>query len=452
MSDSLAPTAADVDRVVDIVKNHEHNAELAALVFDLISRQAEGRVLFTGDRFVAARAEEHKVDAKMAETPLGNVLGLLERGPTTRMDWALLSALHVRGFEAAWTARAEEERAELVARFATHADWLETATSHRPLSFARELLPDELAGELWTRLGAQVLSDDATPTSAGRARNALRLSALAAVVNASSAGAAGARAALERIKAEANDGWSRALTNIALLNEAGEAPQPAAQAPATVEAPATAEAPAAAEAPATAAARASADEPLVAIRIAGVVARAPAMQWWTPLRWLSGFAVVRWVIAGFATLLGVRRHVFVELQGHSLSVRIATRWLGRTVRTSDVVHGLDHVASVRRVARYASLHLLVGVTLFAAGVLIGGFLLGDGVRSHDKTLLLAGAGLVLGGAVLDLAFSVLVPATARRVRIELDFGTHGRLDVAGVPAADADRLMHSLLEHVATRA
>jgi hypothetical protein len=442
MSDSLAPTAADVERVVDIVKNHEHKAELAALVFDLISRQAEGRVLFTGDRFVAARAEEHKVDAKMAETPLGNVLGLLERGPTTRMDWALLSALHVRGFEAAWTARGVEERAELVARFATHADWLETATSHRPLSFARELLPEELAGELWTRLGAQVLSDDATPTSAGRARNALRLSALAAVVNASSAGAASARAALERIKAEANDGWSRALTNIALLNEA---PQPAAEAPAAVEAPA------ATEAPGTAA-RSSVDDPLVPIRIAGVVARAPAMQWWTPLRWLSGFAVVRWLIAGFATLLGVRRHVFVELQGEALSVRIATRWLGRTVRTSDVVHGLDHVASVRRVARYASLHLLVGVTLFAAGVLVGGFLLGDGIRSHDKTLLLAGAGLVLGGAVLDLAFSVLVPATARRVRIELDFGTHGRLDVAGVPAADADRLMHSLLEHVATRA
>jgi hypothetical protein len=437
VSDSLAPTASDVERVVDIVKNHEHSGELAALVFDLISRQAEGRVLFTGERFVAARAEEHKVDAKMAETPLGNVLGLLERGPTTRMDWALLSALHVRGFDAAWTARSTEERAELVARFATHADWLETATSHRPLSFARELLPEELAGELWARLGALVLQDDATPTTAGRARNALRLSALAAVVNASSSGAASARTALERVKAEAHDGWSRALTNVALKTENSEPDEAPPQSAAT--------------AIATAATPAAPDGPLVPIRIAGVVARAPAIRWWTPLRWLSGFALVRWVVAGFATLLGVRRHVFVELQGEALSVRIATRWLGRTVRTSDVVHGLNHVASVRRVARYASLHLLIGVTLFAAGVLIGGFLLGDGVRSHDKTLLLAGAGLVLGGAVLDLVLSVIVPATVRRVRIELDFGAHGRLDVAGVPADDADRLMHSLLEHVATR-
>jgi len=182
------------------------------------------------------------------------------------------------------------------------------------------------------------------------------------------------------------------------------------------------------------------------------VARAPALKGWAPLRWLSGFAIVRWVIAGFATLLGVRRHVFVELQGEALSVRIATRWLGRTVRTSDIVHGLAGIASVRRVSRYASLHLLVGVTLFAAGVLLGGFLLADGVRSQDKTLLAAGAGLLLGGAGLDLLLNAVVPAAARRVRIELDFGAHGRLDIAGVPAADADRLMHSLLEHVATRA
>jgi hypothetical protein len=437
VSDSLAPTAADVERVVDIVKNHEHGRELAALVFDLVSRQAEGRVLFTGERFVAARAEEHKVDAKMAQTPLGNVLSLLEQGPTTRMDWALLSALHVRGFGQAWQDKPSEERGELVARFAAHADWLEGATSHRPLSFAREQLPAELAEALWSRIGALVLQDDATQTAAARGRNALRLAALAAVANGSSAGAASARAALERIKKEANDDWSCTLARTALqAASAKDEAAPAKQLEAEAGAPAaTVE-----------------DGPLVPIRIAGLVARAPAVHWWTPLRWLSGFAVVRWIVAGFAALLGVRRHVFIELQGEALSVRIATRWLGRTVRTSDVVHGLDHVAAVRRIARYASLHLLVGVTLFAAGVLLGGWLLGDGVRSHDKTLVLAGAGLVLGGALLDLVLAVIVPATARRVRIELDFGAHGRLDVAGVPAADADRLMHSLLEHVATRA
>jgi hypothetical protein len=244
------------------------------------------------------------------------------------------------------------------------------------------------------------------------------------------------------VKNEASDAWSRTLARAALQSEATpEKVAPAVEPPTEAPAPAT-------EAAATAD---SSDQPLVPIRIAGLVARAPAVHWWTPLRWLSGFALVRWVIAGFAALLGVRRHVFVELQGEALSVRIATRWLGRTVRTSDVVHGLTHVAAVRRISRYASLHLLVGVTLFAAGILLGGWLLGDGVRSHDKTLVLAGAGLVLGGALLDLVLSVIVPAAARRVRIELDFGAAGRLDVAGVPADDADRLMHSLLEHVATR-
>lgn len=432
MSESLSPNASDVERALEIVKSHAHGSELAALVYDLVSRQAEGRVLFTGERFVAARAEEHKVDAKMAETPLANVLSVLESGPTRRSDWALLSALHVRGFSEAFAQKPDEEKSELVARFVQHADWLESATSHRPLTFARELLPEELASQTWARVGAAVLEDDASPTPARRGRNALRLAALAAVVQGRHPGAARAREALETVQRAATDVWSRTLARVALTGEEIAAePRPITPSAAAIPA---------------------ADEPLVPIRIAGVVARAPTIKWWAPLRWLSGFAVVRWIVAGFATLLGVRRHVFVELQGEALSVRIATRWLGRTVRSSDVVHGLSHVAAVRRVSRYASLHLLVGVTLFAAGLLLGGWLLGDGFRSHDKTLLLLGAGLLLGGAALDLVLSVIVPAAARRVRIELDFGEHGRLDVAGVPAADADRLMHSLLEHVATRA
>ena len=457
MSDSLAPTSSDVERVVDIVRAHEHAEKLGALVFDLVSRQAEGRVLFTGERFVAARAEEHGVDAKMAETPLGNVLGLLERGAITRMDWALVSALHVRGFADKWRSRAEEDRPGLVARFATHADWLEASTHHRPLVFARELLPAELAAALWKHIGSVVLDDDKSPTPAGRGRNALRLSVLS---GASNAGNEAARAALERVKAEADDAWTRALAGAALQHAVADQPASAAPTQSVSTAPTvvvSSRPPAAASSAAVSsapppAAKTDSLAPLEAIRIAGVLSRAPAVRWWAPLRWLSGFAVVRWIVAGFAALLGVRRHVFVELQGQALSVRIATRWLGRTVRSSDVVHGLSSVAAVKRVARYASLHLLVGVTLFAAGILLGGLLLGDGVRSQDQTLLLAGAGLMLGGAALDLILSVIVPAHARRVRIELDFGEHGRLDVAGVPAADADRLMHSLLEHVATRA
>jgi hypothetical protein len=145
----------------------------------------------------------------------------------------------------------------------------------------------------------------------------------------------------------------------------------------------------------------------------------------------------------------LRRHVLVELQGQVVSLRIATRWLGRTVRSADEVHNLAHVTGVRRVARYASLHLLVGVTLFAAGVLLGGYLLGDALRTQDRTLLIAGAGLVLGGAALDLLLSVLVPATARRVRVELDLGDRGRLHLAGVPAAEADVFMLALRDELA---
>ncbi len=434
MSEALEPSAADVERAVNLVRAHEHGAALAALAFDLVSRQAEGRVLFTGERFVAARAEEHSVDVRIAETPLGNLLSILERGPETAAHWALLSALHVRGFADAWQARGDADaRKALVARFAAHAEWLEASTWHRPFEHARHLLPEALSTELCRQLAASIVRETrearhaqglvpnaefAGFPAALRGRNAVRIGALALVRYDS------AKTALETIRNDSEDDFARALARVVLAGRLDETKP-------------------------VVAAEAVGPEATV-VRIGGVLSRAPRATGWSFLRWLSGYALVRWLIAGFAALLGVRRHALVELQGQSLCLRIATRWLGRTVRSADEVLGLSHVEAVRRVARYASLHLMVGVTLFAAGVLAGGYMLGDALRTHDRTLLLAGASLVLGGAGLDLLLSVLVPAAARRVRVELDLGARGRVHIAGVPAADADAFMHALLEERAT--
>ncbi len=438
MTEPSEPTVAELERAAQLARSHEHAQALAALTFDLVSRQAEGRVLYTGERFVSSRAEAHGVDAKMAETPLGSVLTVLDRGPETRAQWALLSALYVRGVVDACEGKLGEERSFLLARFVAHADWLEASTPHRPLALARWLMPETLAAELCTRLTAVVLREDAASSIPSvRSRNALRLAALSWFADAKIADADGsdeafaepARRALGSVAAKATDPWSRALAGVALADRAIASSASGASGATPEPQSAIAHAP---------------------LRISGVLSRTPLPSWRSPLRWLSGFALLRWSIAGVAALLGVRRHAIVELEGRALSVRVATRWLGRTVRSSDVVHGVAQIASARRIARYASLHLLVGVTLFAAGALLGGYFLRDALRTGDRTLLLAGAGLVLGGALLDLVLSVIVPATARRVRVELDLGPSGRLHLAGVPATEADRFMLALRDELAT--
>ena len=55
MSASL-PTIDGFERALDEVKSHPHGARLAALCFDVLSRQAEGKALYSGRKLMRARA------------------------------------------------------------------------------------------------------------------------------------------------------------------------------------------------------------------------------------------------------------------------------------------------------------------------------------------------------------------------------------------------------------
>ncbi|MFT5357523.1 MAG: hypothetical protein ACI9KE_004760 [Polyangiales bacterium] len=96
--------------------------KLAALVLDVVSRQAEGKTLFAGEEFVDAKRDAHGVeDGKLGDH---DVLAWLRRGPGDSEGYALLMALAIEGL------RPHLDDEERVTRFCEHADWLSFATDY----------------------------------------------------------------------------------------------------------------------------------------------------------------------------------------------------------------------------------------------------------------------------------------------------------------------------------
>jgi len=409
MNERLAVADDDLDKAASIANALERAEPLAALVLDVLSRQAEGRTLFVGEKYVAVRAEAHGVERAAAETPLGNLLAMLERGPESSAQWALCGALYVKGFAHSVRTHPTERKA-LVTRVAAHGDFLELGSPYRVLSALSRMLDAELAAEVHAAIGELVLSDDqGTPQAQARARNAGRIAVLG------DARTAASHAALVAIESRARDAFSRALCALLL----GRGPDKRESAVCTIH---------------------------------GHVGRFPGGPVSSLLRWLSGVALiasaVRLVLASF----GVRREVEVELGDLGLRVRRRTHLLGRVVRTADEVHPLRVLRHARRATRYPGIHLVMGAFCFALGVVLGGVFSYDAMRLGDRSLAMIGVVLLLVGAGVDLLFEVLVPAGRGRVALELDLGRgnnrENRLRLAGVPMADADHFLQVLWRRV----
>ena len=94
---SLVPGADAIALAAKEMREHPSAAALGALVFDVVSRQGEARTLFSGKEFVERRAEEHGVTPKTAETSVGDLLAVLERGAESDAERHLLSVFALRG-------------------------------------------------------------------------------------------------------------------------------------------------------------------------------------------------------------------------------------------------------------------------------------------------------------------------------------------------------------------
>jgi hypothetical protein len=407
MAERVVVTRAELEQAASVARSLDRGAALAALCYDVLGRQAEGQSLFTGKKFLSGRAKAVRVTHQDAETPLGNLLAVLERGPQSSLEYALVVALYVRGFEAVTRAQPQQRKA-LVERFAVHCEFLELSTPYRVLPLCELLLPPELAGEIHAALAALVLRDDqqdATPEE--RARNAGRIAALG------EAQSEAARDALGRIAEGARDPFSRALARCAL----GEpAPSPSA-------------------------------ERTLAVRKARVRGRlhAPARSGYvTVLGWLSGVTALRWALRLPLAMLGYSCELEAELALDAIRVRRTTQLLGRTLEKAEQVYPLARLRAAQRASRFPTMHFILGAFFFALGVLLGGIFAFDAARTGDRALWLIAFALLMLGSGLDLVLEVLVPGGRGRVLLDLDFGQPHRMRLAGVAIEDADRFLGEL--------
>ena len=397
-----AVSAEQLQRAVEVLAAHPNADHLCALGYDVLSRQAEGRGLFAGEKFAQQRAEAHAVVRADADTALGNVLTLIERGPETPSEHALLAALFVRGFGAA-LGREPEKRPERRARFAEHCEWLELRTPYRVLPLVERLLAPEAVAAVYGQLADRVLFTRAKVGDAqSRSLQAGRIALLA------QSNGETAREALERISSGAQDPFVALLAAHALGRAGG---------PVALGGVPT---------------------------LRGPLGRAQRSVLGSVVRAFTGLTLATLCVRVLLRIAGLRREVELSLRGPAVSVQRRTWWFGRELRSEAQVRNIGLLRSARRSARFAGLHATLGTAGFALGVLLAGKLALDAAATGDAVLWLAAAGLALAGSLLDVLVSVVLPGRRGSVTLEVDLGRGARGRVSGIALQDADAFLAAL--------
>lgn len=392
---------------------HAAGGKLSALAFELVSRQAEARLLFSGKEYVERRAGEHGLSRSEAATSAGNLLSVLERGAENDAERALLAVATVRGLGAALDAADASDRPAIVARFVRHVDFLELGTT---LSIwpALGTLDEAWRGLVHAELAQRVVDDGSGErgrSHAARGRNAARLSVLGRA-------------------AETEASASQALRDVL----------------ATRGLDAATGALAASLAPSTSMVPGGSSEIL-----RGRLERPRASAVWRGLGLVTGVALLGWALRGLLALIGARREVDLRIANGGIELEERTRAFGRVLRQTKTSFTFPGVRSVMREVRFPRLHLYAGAIALALGVLVGGTWIFDGVRGGDFRLAALGAGVLLLGAVLDLVLDVLVPAQRGRVSVELAADRGRRVRVGDLALGDADAFVAALRARVGQR-
>ena len=393
---------AAIDEIAKDARAHASKESLGALALDVLSRQAEARILFTGREFVDKRATDHGVTHESAATPRGNLRAILERGAETDAERALVASFALIGLDARFAKASEEDRHALVDRFAREVDWLEAATPYAIWVLVDRVASAALAAAFWDEVAQSVVDEagERGRVASVRGRNAARIAALAT----SSSDAA--KASLEKISASRLDPVTR---GIALAISGGT----------------------------------RMSDPTLA-RVTGTLRTARSRGVLRVLMLVTGIAFVTWTIRLTLRLAGVRREAELAVAGSELDVRERRFAFGRPVRERRERVALSSILAAGREVRYPTMHLYVGAIALACGVLVGGTWIFEGARSGELVLLTIGASLLLGGALLDLALDILVPASRGRVSIELALHRGRVVRVDDVSLEDADRFLEAL--------
>jgi hypothetical protein len=399
----------DIGRVVGEVLASPARERLSMLCYRALSRQAAARGVGPIDVQTLDVVEASGFARAEADTALGNVLALLEQGPSKALDWALLAAFAIDGFAAVIAQARETERAALAQKLAAHQDHWLLSGSCRLQPFVDRLLDAATRQLFYDALAEAVLRDAQAPDATDPQARAV-LAARLAVLHASSRPEA--EDALRQIGRGAQDAFLRAqLYGLGISTVPG-----------LVEAP--------------------------GVMIAGHAASPPRAWHWSLLRWLSGWALLSWTLKLLAGALRIERSVEIELQREHLLVQRKTMLLGRTLRNAKEVHRLSELRSGSRSLRYPLLPLAIGVLSFCAGVLVGGLLLLDVVRAEQWQVLPTAAAFLFGGVALDLVLDVLAHGRRGRVRLWLRFDSGHSIAVAGLELAAVDGFLRALASRI----
>ncbi|MCA9575493.1 MAG: hypothetical protein R3B40_30845 [Polyangiales bacterium] len=379
------------DKIADEVRAHPQRPALAALSAALLARLAESELRHLSPDAVSQRVREAGIARTDADFASGNVLDILERGPESDLDHALIAALAVSH----WVDLPGARRAEVMAAWTERALWLETQTRYPVFAFVDRLLESHAADAYWDKVGERLLGAQATTPS-----EAARAAAWCAGLRSSSS-AESARI-LERIAEDASDGVVRAMA----------AP--------SVSSGATAHA------------------------VQGLAGHAPPGGVRGVIRLLSGWAALQWLGRALAFIVTLRRHTTLQLGGAGVEVLSTTRLMGREVRRSRETFPLRSVQAASREVRYPRAHLLLGAAAFGASLLLGGVWVAEGVRTGETYLLMAGGALMLTGALLDLTLGVLPFGRRGHVAVRLDAADHVRVAIRGAEEARVDGFLREL--------
>ncbi len=382
-------------RAYEALLEHARLDDLAVVAHAAMQAADQGRRADAGFESAARFAAERSLTREDAETPFGNALDVLTRGPEDDAQRALACALAAHALRARPPRDRDDED-----RRATSLLWLATHTAFDATSLIDQALGDA-ATTMWDAIAERIRRIDAgTAPTLGRGE---ALVAAIALSRSSASAASKLAAALAGelrddktafVLGEADDGGPREI--------AGEmSPHPRGP---------------------------------LAIAVLG----------------LTGISLVVHAVRLFGRLaLGYRRpaQIGVAVDG-GVRVQWHTEVLGRTVREADVVIPHGGLAAARREVRYPFLALYAGLVALAVGTYVGVWAFVDGVRASSPSLLGAGVAIVAVGLAIDFALSSVLPGTRGRCRLVITPRAGAPLCVGHVDRGAAD----ALLARIARRA
>lgn len=363
-------------------------SDLVAVARDVVGEAARSRRGGPGfGAKVDAAAEELKLERDHADTPFGNVLEVLRRGPEDAAERALAAALWAHAIAESPRSKAEDEDV-----LAGDLLWLATHTAYDATSLLDRALGDDADG-MWEAIAARVARIDQGKGGAlGRAEALVGAAALA------SSPAPRAKTLAGELARDPKDPVLARLLS------------PSAEARAAKE-----------------------------VRLEGELISAPRGPVVTALLALTGVLFLVHAVRLLARLaLAYRRPAVVSFGDAGVRLETRTEMLGRTLREREHVIVRAGLVRVVREVRYPRLAFYAGLLALALGSYVGVRAFVDGVRSASPSLLLVGLLIVIAGIAADFVLGSLLPGTRGRCRIALVPRAGGVLCVGDVDAKRAD--------------